>query len=355
MSQSIEKICPPEFETLLLANAPFIDLRAPIEYAAGSIPGAVNLPLLSDEERHQVGLTYRKQGQAAAIALGHSLVSGEIRQARLQKWVGQIQRRPETVLFCFRGGLRSQIVQQWLGDIGIQRPIVAGGYKALRRFVIEFFAHRVDALEFLVVGGPTGSGKTHYLHASDKPFIDLERLAVHRGSAFGAEESPQPNQVNFENALAIDLLKVMRMPGPILIENESQMIGRCTVPPSVYSKLRTSKQFILEVPLEQRVENIYQDYVVNSSLGVHGNQSRFTQFQNSMMAISKKLGGVRTKEILEDLAASKAAFAAGEGLASNRVWIQKLLVWYYDPLYQKSADAAKLRLNATGPFLRPSL
>jgi len=332
-----------EFESLLVSSSSFIDVRAPIEFSSGSLPGAVNLPLLSDEERHEVGLTYRQLGQEAAISTGHRLVAGDIRAGRTQSWLNHIQKHPESILYCFRGGLRSQTVQKWLGEKGVDRPLIEGGYKALRRFLLEVLEHRISKLQFLVVGGATGSGKTRYLYSTSAPCIDLEKLAVHRGSAFGALESPQPSQASFENSLAIELLKLPTTHSPILIENESQRIGRCTIPQAFFSKIQSSPKITLAVPLEQRVENIYQDYILNSSLGLRGDALRFAQFRRALIAISKKLGSQRSEVLLNNLATSEKEFRLNGTLESNRVWIQKLLVWYYDPLYQKSAKAREPR------------
>ena len=99
--------------TLFTRHRPLIDLRAPIEFAQGAFASAINLPLMSDEERAQVGLCYKEQGQSAAIALGHRLVSGALREARIEAWLTQIRQHPDILLYCFRGGLRSQTVQAW--------------------------------------------------------------------------------------------------------------------------------------------------------------------------------------------------------------------------------------------------
>jgi tRNA 2-selenouridine synthase len=132
------KIEPINFSSLFLNDKILIDLRAPIEFQLGSIPKAMNLPLLTDEERHQVGITYKTHGQDAAITLGHKIVSGDIKAERLQKWIETIQINPDkSILFCFRGGLRSQTVQKWLQIEGYNCPIVSGGYKALRTYLIS--------------------------------------------------------------------------------------------------------------------------------------------------------------------------------------------------------------------------
>jgi tRNA 2-selenouridine synthase len=325
-----------DYERLLVGQNPFIDVRAPIEFGDGAIPGATNLPLLTDAERHEVGIAYKKLGQEAAIALGQKLVSGSVRVERIKAWKIHFEKQPNTVIYCFRGGLRSQISQAWLAESGIDVPIISGGYKALRRFLISKTDELAAQLDFQVVSGPTGSGKTDFLKSSARPYIDLEGLAHHRGSAFGSWDERQPTQTDFENALAVELLKQRHSPMPILIEDESQRIGHRLIPPILFAKMQKSEKFVLKLSLAQRVENIFRDYVLESSLGTRSDKERFNVFKASVNAISRKLGGARAQEILDDLKFSEDEFVAGRGLDSNRVWIRKLLQWYYDPQYNHS-------------------
>lgn len=343
----MKRIIATDCEQHLLRGARFIDVRAPIEFAAGSIPGAVNLPLLSDDERHQVGVVYKEQGQAAAVALGHTLVQGSVKDARVQAWLTELKAHPEAILFCFRGGLRSQISQTWLAEAGASVPIVEGGYKALRTYLMETIERLSSRLQFQIVSGPTGSGKTAYIKASGQAFIDLEDLAKHRGSAFGALEEPQPNQVNFENAVALELLKLAHLRTPILAEDESAMIGHRLIPVTLFERLRQSERLILNVPIESRVEAIFLDYVLNSKLGLRNDVSQFDSFRSSVRAISRKLGGERTQEILADMDFAQAQFESGQGLDSNRVWIRKLLEWYYDPNYSFARERREKNSGAT--------
>lgn len=124
-----------DFRHIFLNDVPMMDVRAPVEFAKGAFPGVLNLPLMNDEERQKVGTCYKQRGQEAAIALGHSLVSGEIKNGRIAAWAAFAKVHPHGVLYCFRGGLRSQITQQWLqSEVGIAYPRVIGGYKAMRTF-----------------------------------------------------------------------------------------------------------------------------------------------------------------------------------------------------------------------------
>ena len=127
-----------DFRHIFLNDVPMMDVRAPVEFGQGAFPGVVNHPLMNDDERQQVGTCYKQKGQDAAIALGHQLVSGATKQQRIEAWAGFAQAQPQGVLYCFRGGLRSQIVQQWLkSEAGISYPRVVGGYKAMRTFLID--------------------------------------------------------------------------------------------------------------------------------------------------------------------------------------------------------------------------
>lgn len=325
-----------QLKDLLMGPTRWVDVRAPVEFDAGAVPGALNLPLLNDDERHQVGLTYKEKGQAAAVELGHRLVSGVVRDERTRAWIAALQ--PEnSVIYCFRGGMRSQIVQAWMREQGVARPIVDGGYKALRRFFLSVFETELRQIRFQVVAGPTGSGKTEFLKASGRPYLDLEGLARHRGSAFGGMEGqPQPSQVSFENALAVEILKLAASPDPVLIENESRMIGRLALPEILFKIIKESPQLPLAVPFEKRVENIFNDYVIHSSLGRDGSIEKFAEFQRAVAAISRRLGGQRAREIELDLKAAQGEFESSGKLDANRIWIEKLLKWYYDPVYENS-------------------
>jgi tRNA 2-selenouridine synthase len=329
MADSITK---DSFASLLLSpETRWIDVRAPVEFQEGAVPGARNLPLLTNEERHEVGITYKQEGQAAAIELGHRLVSGPVKAERIASWLEAARGKP-AVIYCFRGGLRSQISQQWIKENGLALPVVKGGYKALRRFLLETTESRCRTLSFRVVCGPTGSGKTAYLRESGKPFLDLEKIAMHRGSAFGAFENPQPSQANFENGLALALLRLPEG-SEVLVEDESRMIGKRSLPDPIFKKMKASPRLMLDIPLEQRVENIYREYLLESRLGKEGDESRFNDFSAAVENISRKLGGQLTTEIQADIRISRREFRLGRGLESNRDWIRKLLESYYDPLY----------------------
>ncbi len=351
---------------LLLAGIPFIDVRAPVEFEQGHLPGAINLPILNDEERALIGTTYKQKGQDEAVALGHKLVSGAVKDQRVQVWKEQILAHSQTVLYCFRGGQRSRITQQWLREAGVDVPLIVGGYKAGRQHLIDTI-ERVSANgHFLLVSGPTGSGKTDFLFdvRSFYPLVDLEGLARHRGSAFGYM-GVQPSQVNFENLLAKELLaneSKVTEGVPLLLEDESRLIGRSALPPVLFEKMRASKIIWIEESMETRVANIFKDYVDQTPIGQVQNstfkcadernilraQARdtFERYRASVRAIQRKLGGLRAQELLADIDAAESDFLFNNATDSNKKWIEKLLVYYYDPLYLGSLS----KRNATVVF-----
>lgn len=340
----LERINPQQLAELFLQKTPLVDVRAPIEFEVGSLPNAVNLPLMNDEERAAVGTTYKNEGKEKAIALGHELVSGSVREERIERWKRFIQTHPECALYCFRGGLRSQISQRWLKELGIHQPIIEGGYKEARSFLRETLETKVQKFPFWVLSGPTGSAKTHLLEnlSESLPVIDLEKAAHHRGSAFGAMGSCQSTQVNFENDIAVQTLKILkqdRQQQRVLIEDESRMIGQCVVPEELFLLMRQAPVLYVDESLESRVENIFADYISSTAIGglkpIEGNEL-FNRYRNSILQISKKLGGLRTQELLQDLLFAQSDFNDHQGLELNRVWIRKLLEYYYDPLYAQS-------------------
>ena len=176
------------YAEILNSGVPLLDVRAPVEFSQGAFPGAINLPLMEDEERHRVGTRYKQAGQDSAIKLGHELVSGSTKDERVARWVQFASENPDGYLYCFRGGLRSRLSQQWLADAGIQYPRIVGGYKAMRSFLLEQLTQGIAQSQFILIAGFTGCGKTEVVK-NLKATIDLEKLAHHRGSSFGKHAS----------------------------------------------------------------------------------------------------------------------------------------------------------------------
>ncbi|MGM0525525.1 MAG: tRNA 2-selenouridine(34) synthase MnmH [Pseudomonadota bacterium] len=330
---------PESFGRLFTEQRPILDLRAPAEFAKGAFPGATNIPLMTDEERAQVGRCYKQHGQQAAIELGHRLVNGNTKQQRIQQWLAFFQQHPDGVLYCFRGGLRSQIVQQWLAENDCLKPRVRGGYKALRRYLIESLEQYVAHFNWVLLAGRTGCDKTQLIQQRANS-IDLEQLAHHRGSAFGHFPEPQPTQIDFENKLAIELLKRSAEGHQTLfIEDEGSHIGSISIPEVLREALQNAAVEVIEKLLEQRIEVIYRDYVHRASLAYPSYQQFSAALLNSLAKTRKRLGDNRYQQLHEVM--QTALDTNSEKL--HKLWIEQLLTHYYDPMY----DYQLHRKNAT--------
>lgn len=335
-----------DYRSLFLGDVPFLDLRSPGEFERGSFPAASNLPLMSNDERARVGTCYKRQGQAAAIELGHQLVSGAVRQARMHAWLEWARDHPGGVLYCWRGGLRSQTVQAWLSEAGAVVPRVAGGYKALRRFLIDEFEHSLARAPLILVAGATGCGKTRVIEVLERA-IDLEGLARHRGSSFGQLPEPQPSQIDFENALSIAFLRQLAVAGsdlpsrPLFLEDEGRLIGRVALPENLRQRMQGAPLVLVEEPMESRVQVVLEDYIVDLGerfrrrLGADaGDAAHRERLLDGLDRIRKRLGGARHQSIRALMEAAFDAQAAGRGIELHRAWIRALLTDYYDPMYR---------------------
>lgn len=327
------------FAELFINNTPLLDVRAPIEYQRGAFPHVANLPLLTNEERQAVGSKYKELGRDAAMALGAKMVSGPAREQRLQHWKSFINHNPGAFLYCFRGGLRSQIVQQWLlqQDVSVLR--IEGGYKALRKFLIDTLTNVSDTCELLIVAGKTGSGKTQLINKLCAS-IDLEGLANHRGSAFGRRVSPQPNQINFENRLAIEFLKLPYQEiDRVFLEDESRAIGSLSIPLTLHEKMKQAPIAVIEESLEARVDTILNDYIFSNFLEIEksnlDNPGReFADFLlSSLERIKKRLGTENYQSIKSLMDSALANQSQDSDFHGHRDWIRCLLHDYYDPMY----------------------
>ncbi len=324
---------------LLAGGVPLIDVRAPVEYAQGAFPGAANLPLLTDTERHEVGLTYRNDGRDAALSRGHELVSGTVRAERTRAWAEFAGDRPGCWLYCARGGLRSRIAQSWLQETGVAVPRVAGGFKSLRRACLDTLERAAgDARHWLVLAGRTGSGKTRVIGTLTDA-IDLEALARHRGSAFGARSGGQPTPIDFENALAVAYLK--HDAPRLVLEDESRTIGRLALPPAWFERMGAAPLVLLEVTIEERIANIRGEYVEAPLAGGMPSEQLQARLVESLDRIRKRLGGDRHRNI-------RAALDRGFRDGDHDAWIRLLLDWYYDPMYDYQLRGKRNRIVFRG-------
>jgi tRNA 2-selenouridine synthase len=237
---------------------PLADVRTPMEFEHGHIPGAFNLPLFSDEERAAIGTTYKQVGKEAAILMGFDFTG--------PKWSAFIKRALEMVsekkiaVHCWRGGMRSGAMAWALDLYGFEVFRVEGGYKQYRGWVLQQFE---ETYGLFVLGGMTGSGKTtllNELRALGEQVIDLEELAQHRGSSFGSmNKLVQPTQEQFENNLALELNKCDKQQR-IWVEDESSSIGKCAIPRPFWNQMETSVLIDIKVSIEQRIKALVRDY-----------------------------------------------------------------------------------------------
>lgn len=332
----------------------FIDVRSPGEFQRAHLPNSLNAPLLTDAERAAVGLEYRLQGAESAIALGHSLVKGEIKDLRIAEWQRCAEAEHASLLFCARGGLRSQIACSWLAERGTSVTRILGGYKALRRGLLGWFDAAVTTLPLLVVSGQTGAGKTRFLNSANHhcSSIDLEALAHHCGSSFGAIFGPQPTQATFENYLFVAAINATEP--PILIEDESRRIGAITLPPSLLSRIADSPRIVLVRPLEERVEFIKEDYVLSvlartptadRTIALCTLERSLTE---ALQRIGKRLGDQRLRVTSALLQAAFEAHRNHDDSTLHNRWIELLLNEYYDPSYLRQLSNHRNTIVAEG-------
>ncbi len=327
------------------AGAPplaLIDVRSPVEVARGALPGAHALPLMTDEERHLVGLRYTEAGQEAAIALGYELAGPHL-PARAAAWRAIADAGP-TAVTCWRGGLRSALAVRHLGRPGVEA--VAGGYKALRRHLMGGLRQAVESKRVVVLGGLTGSGKTEALRALDGVpdllALDLEALARHRGSAFGSEDDPQPAQATFENAVAAAV--VLSSAARIVAEDESRFVGRRTVPDALWTAMRAAPVVWLEAPIQERVRRVFEGYV-RAPAERHGVSAARRRLEGDVRRVRKRLGGRRCDAVLGALEVAADAWFDPDAHAG---WIATLLEDYYDKLYLRAFTASDRARAFTG-------
>jgi len=330
-----------DLRSLFLNQTPLLDVRAPIEFNQGAFPFAENFPLINDEERQTIGIKYKELGQDEAIELGHKLVQGDVKSTRINHWQSFFQKHPEGVLYCFRGGMRSKISQQWIFEkTGIIFPRVKGGYKAMRRFLIEELEISVANIKPVILGGRTGIGKTILLKKLNQQ-IDLEGLFHHRGSVFGKHVSPQPTQIDIENDLSIALLKnCEKNIKHLVFEDEAPNIGSRRIPLNLFNKMQSSPLIQLEASIEERINITFQEYIIEA-LAEHqqfyGTDSGFIkwseQLNEAIDKIQRRLGGVRYKQLKSILTDAISQHQTSGSTDLHKEWIKSLLVDYYDPMY----------------------
>ncbi len=335
MKNNNELILLDNYRQIALGQAQIIDVRAAIEFNKGSLENAINIPLLNDLQREQVGIIYKKKGHEAAYQKGLELVSGEIKSRLLDDLSKALTQNPDSIVMCFRGGERSRIVQEWIyKELGIKVPRIKGGFKAMRNFLIQSMEIENLNFDFYLLAGHTGCGKTLAIKKCDKA-IDLEALANHRGSSFGAYLTPQPTQIEFEHKLAYQLLaKTENEQKIVILEKEGKMIGRNRLPEGFYQKMLNSPIIVLQTSLEERVQITYDDYVekdLAKYIKIYpdkGQQIWQEKMEQSIQNLTKRLGAERTNKVLELFQT-----ATKKDREAHKDWIELLLADYYDPMY----------------------
>ncbi|MGQ1786860.1 MULTISPECIES: tRNA 2-selenouridine(34) synthase MnmH [unclassified Saccharicrinis] len=291
---------------------PIIDVRSPGEFSKGHIVGAHNIPLFTNAERAHVGTVYKQQGQEIAMDLGLEYVTPKLSWfvEESAKWAPN----KKVVVHCWRGGMRSHAFADHLEENGFEDVrVIQKGYKAYRNFVLDSFKKEVD---LKIIGGYTGSGKTHILTRLNElgcQVIDLEALACHKGSAFGAiGENSQPTVEQFENNL-FDLWRKLDFNQPVYLEDESHNIGRVKLPMDLFVKIRNAKVYFLDIPKEKRALALVKEYAgIDDELLEHG-----------ILTIAKRLGGLVVKEALEALG------------KKDYLKVATLTLNYYDKAYMR--------------------
>jgi tRNA 2-selenouridine synthase len=332
------------YHAIFTKNLPLLDVRAPVEFQQGAFPTASNLPILDDLDREQIGICYKNQGPEAATLLGHKLVQGEKKDRIIRQWIELLERNPATLLYCFRGGQRSSIAQKWLSKAGYDVKKIEGGYKALRQSLLQVFT---QLPKLVIISGRTGTGKTALLIRAPA-YIDLEGRANHRGSAFGSKLTLQPTQINFENMIAIDLLK---SPSRVFVEDEGRLIGRLNVPQALQDGMKKASILLLEDSVENRVDRIFQEYVLDQldeyaepTIALSSLQEKY---EKSLFSIRKRLGGIAYKEASGLMLNAFNLHRKGDS-QGHKKWIALLLTQYYDPMYDYQLEQKQDRIIASG-------
>lgn len=346
-----------DYRSIFLNDTPLMDVRAPVEFKKGAFPTATNVPLLDDSQREAVGIRYKNAGEQEAIKLGLELATPQIRQQRLSDWLDFCSRHGSGYLYCFRGGLRSRTTQQWIKEQGVDYPLIKGGYKAMRRFLIDELETSIQQLPLVIVSGLTGSGKTRVLKKISR-HVDFEGIANHRGSAFGRDPlDRQPGNIDWENRVSIELLKLRhRSPdSAVFVEDEGRRIGRISIADNLFSAMLRAPRAILTMDTDARVRLIAEDYILHSwpqYQDVFGDQAD-THFRDyvleNLSRIQKRLGGERYRQVKQCFESALNEFFAGENLEAFYDGIRILLEQYYDPMYCYQLQSKKPTIIFEGP------
>ena len=298
-----------------------VDVRSPREYAEAHIPGAVNIPLFNNEERALVGTTYKQAGTDRAKQVGLNLVAPRLPQ--LVAKILQASAGKETVIYCWRGGMRSRSICSLLEALNYPVWLLQGGYKAFRRYIHDFLSQAEITVPVFVLNGLTGVGKTRIikiLQQQGHPALDLEGMANHRGSAFGTVGLGQArSQKDFEALLALALLDYQTAPY-LVIEGEGKKIGTVRLPDFLYQAMQKGQHLLLQADLPVRISRIVEEY--------QGSAEQLEELVQAVKNLSRKLGKAKCEEL--------AALIRREELERA---VEILCTNYYDHYYSDSRQA----------------
>jgi tRNA 2-selenouridine synthase len=298
-----------------------IDARSPAEFALDHIPGAINCPLLDNEERRIVGTLYKQQGAFEARRVGGAMAAANLAR-HLHTHFADRPAHWKPLVYCWRGGLRSGAMVTWLRLVGWDAQQLAGGYKSWRRHVVAQIETLGPQLPLVVICGATGSAKTRVLQAlaaQGEQVLDLEACACHKGSVLGdLPGQPQPTQKGFETRIAA-VLEQVDLRRPLYVEGESRRIGRLTVPPPLLARLRASPCLEIVAPPQARLAYLLRDYAY---LG------------DDRPALARQLGLLREMHTRETLARWQKWADQG----ALHPLFEELMTLHYDPHYQRSQN-----------------
>ena len=271
----------------LAETIPVIDVRSPSEFYTGHIPGAVSVPLFDDKQREAVGIKYKKEGRIRAILKGLEITGPEM-HIKLQE-AHKIAKENKLLVHCWRGGMRSEAMA-WLFSLGdIATGVLDGGYKSYRHHVLSSLSEK---RKVIILGGMTGSSKTHILRQIrnlENQVIDLEGIANHKGSAFGAlGQPPQPSSEHFSNLL-YDQWKLVDPGLPVWLEDESRNIGTVFIPDTFYSSMQEAATIVLLLERDKRLPRLIEEY----------SEYPPEMLRESILKIKKRLGGDNTADALK--------------------------------------------------------
>ncbi|MDZ4716489.1 MAG: tRNA 2-selenouridine(34) synthase MnmH [Cytophagales bacterium] len=310
----------------LRERLPVLDVRSQDEFSAGHIPGAVNEPLLTNDERSVVGTTYKKAGQQEAILEGFRLVGPRL--SDIVTNTKKVSGARDVLVYCWRGGMRSENFSQFIGMAGIRSRVLDGGYKTYRRAAMDAFRRPMN---LITITGCTGSGKSDVLRelaVQGEQVLDLEALANHKGSAFGGLlQPPQPTTEQFQNDVYEVLLK-FDLGKRVWVEDESIAIGKIFLPGELWTQMNGSPLVQMDVEKEVRVERLVVEY---------GPADR-GEFAGMIDKVSKKLGGQHAKTAKEKL------------LQGDMTGTIAILLTYYDKAYLRSIERRKSQIQLTVPW-----